>query len=150
MMAGATQPRRFSGTFTVPIMALAWAFATRATTTFRSSSCRIRGDLSMVVVLPDGVNDLPAVEREVALNYTLWLAALRPANVDLWLPRWTTNSRLDLGAALQDAGMRLALTRAADLSGMSDVPLFIGKVVQEAFIDVTRSALRPPRGRRPE
>ncbi len=69
------------------------------------------GDLSMVVVLPDDPADLPAVERKLARNYADWLAALRPTLVDLWLPRWTSRSRLDLGAPLQAAGMRLAFSR---------------------------------------
>jgi serpin B len=98
-----------------------------------------RGDLSMVVVLPDGADDLPAVERKLALNYPGWVAALRPDDVDLWLPRWTIECWLDLGGPIQETGMRLALTRAADFSGMSDVPLFIGKVVHQAFIDVTET-----------
>ena len=55
----------------------------------------------MVVVLPDDPADLPAVERKLARNYADWLAALRPTLVDLWLPRWTSRSRLDLGAKLR-------------------------------------------------
>ena len=98
------------------------------------------GDLSMVVVLPDDAADLPAVERKLARNYADWLAALRPTLVDLWLPRWTSRSRLDLGAELQAAGMRLAFSQsAADLSGIGDGPLSIDKVLQEAFIEVNET-----------
>ena len=32
----------------------------------------------MVVMLPDGADDLPAVERMVARKYDAWVAALRP------------------------------------------------------------------------
>jgi|SRR5450631_489515 len=133
----ATQPRRFGGASNVPMMAQAEVFDYARDGDVQIVELPYRGDLSMVVVLPDGADDLPAVERKVALSYTGWLAALRRTYVGLWLPRWTTTSRLDLGAALKEAGMRLALAPAADFSGMSDVPLFIGKVLQEAFIDVT-------------
>jgi serpin B len=135
----ATQPRRFGDVFTVPMMAQAGAFDYARDGDVQILELPYRGDLSMVVVLPDGPDDLPAVERKVALNYTNWVAALRTTYVGLWLPRWKTTSRLDLGAPLQDAGMRLALTPAADFSGMSDVQLFISKVVQEAFIDVSEA-----------
>jgi serine protease inhibitor len=93
-----------------------------------------------VVVLPDDPAALPAVERKLARNYAGWLVALRPTLVDLWLPRWTSRSRLDLGAELQAAGMRLAFSQsAADLSGIGDGPLSIDKVLQEAFIEVNET-----------
>jgi serine protease inhibitor len=94
------------------------------------------GDLSMVVVLPDGAGDLPAVERTLGQRYANWMAALRPTRVDLWLPRWTMSSRLDLVSPLNAAGMRLAFTAQANFSGISDVATSIAKVVQVAFIDV--------------
>ena len=43
------------------------------------SSWTYRGDLSMVVVLPDGADDLPAVERKLARNaYADWLGRAAP------------------------------------------------------------------------
>jgi serpin B len=98
-----------------------------------------RGNLSMVVVLPDHAGDLAATERKVARRYATWLAALRPALVDLWLPRWTSRSRMDLTRLLVAAGMKRAFDSDANLSGTSDVPLHIDKVIQEAFIEVTEA-----------
>ncbi len=132
----ATRPRAFGGRFDVPMMAQVEAFDYARDGDIQIIELPYRGDLSMVVVLPDGADDLPAVERKIALTYTAWVAALRTTYLGLWLPRWKTSSPLDLGTPLKAAGMRLAFTPAADFSGMSDAPLFIAKVVQEAFIDV--------------
>jgi serpin B len=113
----ATLPRRFGGVSTVPMMAQWEEFDYTRDDGVQVIELPYRGDLSMVVVLPDGANDLPAVERKLALNCPGWVAALRPDDVDLWLPRWTIATWLDLGGPLQEAGMRLALTRAADFLG---------------------------------
>jgi serpin B len=137
-----TRPRPFtgvSGTANASMMAQQEAFAYARDGDVQVVELPYRGDLSMVVVLPDGAGDLPAVERNVARHYTDWVAALKPALVDVWLPRWTLSSRVDLGPPLNAAGMRLALTTHADFSGISDVPTFIDKVVQVAFIDVNET-----------
>jgi serpin B len=135
----ATRPRLFSGGSGgryVPIMAQEDSFAYLRDGDIQVIELTYRGDLSMVVVLPDGAGDLPAVERKLADHYAGWVGALRRAPVDLWLPRWTSRSRLDLRVPLQAAGMRLAFTPDGDFSGTSEVPLFIDKVAQEAFIAV--------------
>ena len=138
-----TKPRRFtgvSGVADVPTMAQQATVAYARVGDVQLVELPYAGDLSMVVLLPDGAGDLPAVERKVARNYADWLAALRPAEVNLWLPRWTFNSRLDLGEPLQAAGMRLAFTEDADLSGTSTATqLYIYKVVQQAFVEVNET-----------
>ena len=137
-----TRPRLFvgvSGSAYVPTMAQQGSFRYAREGSVQVLELTYGGDLSMVVALPDGPADLPAVERTLPRNYAGWLAALRPTLVDLWLPRWTSRSRLDLGAKLQAAGMRLAFSQAADLSGISNAPLSIDKVLQEAFIEVNET-----------
>ena len=135
-----TRPRRFtgvSGAAEVPMMAQEDSFAYARDGDVQIIELPYRGDLSMVVVLPKGAGDLPAVERMIARKYDAWLSALRPRLVNLRLPRWTTRSRLDLVAPLAAAGMPLAFTDNANFGGISNVPLSIDKVLQEAFIDVT-------------
>jgi serpin B len=114
-----TRPRLFagvSGGAYVPTMAQQGSFRYAREGSVQVLELTYGGDLSMVVVLPDDAADLPTVDRKLARNYADWLAALRPTLVDLWLPRWTSRSRLDLGAKLQAAGMRLAFAQsAADL-----------------------------------
>jgi serpin B len=137
-----TRPRRFdglSGATLVPMMVQETSFGYTRDGDVQVLELTYGGDLSMVVVLPDGAGDLPAVERKLARNYAVWLAALRPTLVDLCLPRWTFRSRLYLARPLEDLGMRLAFTPDADFSGTSDEQLFIDKVVQEAFIEVNET-----------
>jgi serpin B len=137
-----TESRPFtgvSGAANVPMMAQQDAFGYLRDGDVQVVELPYGGDLSMVVVLPDGAGDLPAVERNIARHYADWVAALEPALVDLWLPRWTLSSRVDLGPPLNAAGMRRALTTHADFSGISDVAIFIDKIVQVAFIDVNET-----------
>jgi serpin B len=96
-----------------------------------------RGGLSMVIVLPDAKDGLAAAEGRLADSYVAWLKALDYKYVDLKLPRWTIRSRLMLGDALGEMGMASAFSPAANFTGMSTSrPLFIQRVLQEAFISV--------------
>ena len=97
-----------------------------------------RGGLSMIVVLPDDEDGLPSVERAIGGRYDDSIAALRPALVDLQLPRWTFSSRIELNAPLIALGMPRAFSRAtADFSGMThEQALHLQTAVQAAFVDV--------------
>jgi len=95
------------------------------------------GGLSMVVVLPDKADGLDAVERRLGDSHQQWLDALDDKLIDLELPRWTVRSRLPLSDSLRAMGMPTAFTPAADFSGIARTgPLFIHRVLQEAFVDV--------------
>lgn len=96
-----------------------------------------RADLSMIVVLPDDVNGVESVEARLAAEYGAWLKALDFKPVDVVLPRWTVTSRVGLSEALAAMGMPTAFTLAANFRGAAQQrPLFIQKVLQQAYVNV--------------
>lgn len=95
----------------------------------------------MVVILPDDVDGLDAVESRLSSSYDDWLAAMTSKRVDLWLPRFRVTSRLSLGGALEAMGMTSAFGSRADFTGMAkrrpkDPPIAIDEVLQQAFVEV--------------
>lgn len=99
------------------------------------------GDLAMVVVLPDAVNGLAAVEaRATAVNVSRWIAALAQQEVDVEvaLPRFRfAGASLSLGQHLVALGMPLAFGSQADFSGISPEPgLQISEVFHKTFVEV--------------
>lgn len=99
------------------------------------------GDLAMVVLLPDAMQGLPAIERRLATEYEGWCTALNaqePRPVDLQLPRWHGKTNLALGEPLSALGMSLAFSGDADFTAMLDggPRLKLQQVFQQAFIDV--------------
>jgi serpin B len=96
-----------------------------------------RSGLSMVVLLPDAPDGLERMERGLGALYEAALTRLQPRRVDLALPRWKTEMRLSLESVLSAAGMGVAFSDAADLSGVAPgVGLRIEGVIQQALIDV--------------
>ncbi len=97
------------------------------------------GDLSMLVLLPDGVEGLSALEdRLTGENLSRWLSSLRTREVRVYLPRFTLTSEFQLADVLRAMGMTRAFTFGeADLSGMSrQEELFVSAVIHKAFVDV--------------
>jgi serpin B len=98
-------------------------------------------ELSMIIVLPDANDGLPAIEKALTPERLAgWEAKLAPVRVDVTLPRFRSELSLDLGDTLRAMGIRLAfdLTGAADFSGMSEKEkLAISRVVHKARVDVT-------------
>jgi serpin B len=96
--------------------------------------------LVMTVLLPDGADGLPALERALTparLDRTL--AALdraEPAFVDLTLPRLSFSAGYSLLGPLRRLGMGLAFTPRADFGGISAAPLAISGVSQFTFLRV--------------
>jgi serpin B len=97
-------------------------------------------ELSMVVLLPNDVAGLPALEQSLtAANLQKWLdGGWRSNKIILTLPKFKMTSQFELSEALGALGMKQAFLRgAADFSGMTGKKdLWISAAIHKAFIDV--------------
>ncbi len=94
---------------------------------------------SMLVVVPDAVEGLAAVEGKLtAEQVAKWRAGLHEGDVQLHLPKFKATGKSRLGDTLKAMGMPLAfMDGTADFTGMSDQErLFIGAVIHEAVVEV--------------
>jgi serpin B len=97
-----------------------------------------KGGLSMVLVLPQDVDGLEKIEDEIASSYPDWLQALNIRAVDVKLPRFTTETDLDLIPPLRSLGIDKAFGGMADFSGIDGTQaLFIAQAVQKAWIETS-------------
>ena len=100
----------------------------------------VGGGLSMLIVLPDAIDGLDAVERSLTpAALDRWAAALKPHETVVRLPRFRSSSSFALEETLRNLGIRLAFRSdgGADFSGISTAEkLFIAHVIHEARIDV--------------
>jgi serpin B len=98
------------------------------------------GELSMIVLLPNDPNGLPALEQSMtAANVQQWLNQLRPSQkVTLTLPKFKMTRQFELAGTLGAMGMSQAFQQGtADFSGMTGHrDLWISAVVHKAFVDV--------------
>lgn len=97
------------------------------------------GDVVMVVLLPDSIDGLPALEAKLTTdNLSRWLSSLRKREVDVFLPRFKMSSQFRIDDALKALGMTQAfLPGEADFSGMSHAgQLFLSVVAHKALVDV--------------
>jgi serpin B len=96
-------------------------------------------ELSMIVLLPRKLDGLAALEKTMTADRFATLARqLKPAQVDLFLPRFKMTKDFSLGTTLAAMGMPSAFSpERADFSGMtSEEKLFISHVIHKAFVDV--------------
>jgi serpin B len=103
------------------------------------------GQMSMLVVLPDAVDGLAALESSFGTERLEGIVkAVAPARVFVALPKFEVDpaSALPLGHVLETLGMADAFSRArADFSGIANPPdprdrLFISEVFHKAFVRV--------------
>jgi serpin B len=103
------------------------------------------GDAAMLVVLPDRVDGLPAVEKALdAARLTAWTQALADQQVQVWLPRFVVDppAAMELAKPLKALGMARAFDRArADFTAIANPPrpedrLYVGAVFHKAFVKV--------------
>jgi serpin B len=98
-------------------------------------------ELSMLIVLPDANDGLPAIEKELTPQKLVeWEKKLIPTVVAVTFPRFNSEMSLDLGETLRAMGIRLAFDPhgAADFSGMTDTgKLAISRAIHKARVDVT-------------
>jgi serpin B len=99
------------------------------------------GDASMIIILPDQIGGLAAVEA--AMTPAMLDGLLKTARyekIQLEMPKFLARSSFDLPPVLQALGMRQAFDPVrADLSGIAEVAqgrLFVSDVVHKAYVDV--------------
>jgi serpin B len=99
-------------------------------------------ELSMVVLLPKQIAELPALEQSfTAPALSKWLQKLHFENkVNLGLPRFTITGQFELSKTLATMGMPLAFSGAADFSGITGSPdLMISAAIHKAYVDVNET-----------
>ncbi|XP_029667004.1 serine protease inhibitor 3/4-like isoform X8 [Formica exsecta] len=97
-------------------------------------------EINMVIILPDKIDGLAALINNleaVSLDCNVRLAQTYEREVRVYLPKFKTESKLDLGDTLSTKmGLSEPFSNTANFNGISDIPLKIDKVVQKAFIEV--------------
>ncbi|WP_158633180.1 serpin family protein [Amycolatopsis sp. WAC 04182] len=89
------------------------------------------GRLAFTVIVPG------ALEALRGKGIAALLGEIRPATVELAMPRFTVRSGLDLSAVLKEAGMPAAFGPTADFSGITDeAQLRIASVQHKTFVQV--------------
>jgi len=97
------------------------------------------GTLSMVLLLPDEPNGLDRLERLMnAEMFSQWTAALKPSQLEIYIPRFKSSSDYRLDGTLKALGMIDAFSSLkADFSGMTGKKdLFVGAVFHSSFVEV--------------
>jgi serpin B len=97
------------------------------------------GRVVMDLLLPTAPEGLPAIEAAYAeRGLDPWLRALSSQRVDVVLPKWRSDSSLELGKTLAALGMPLPFRfPGADFSGIDGTQLlYIGLVIHKALVEV--------------
>lgn len=135
-----TEPRPFDGAGDVATMRLSKQLGYAATPGWQAVFLPGRGGVEAVALLPDA----PLAEAEPALTAPV-LADLLDRRamrlVELYLPKFRVRARADLTTSLADLGVRTLFGRDADLSGISDEPIVVSKIVHEAVLTIDEQGL---------
>ena len=98
--------------------------------------------LSMVILLPDEVAGLPALEKSLtAESLRGWVGQAAERKIRVFAPKFELTCPANLSGPLQAMGMKDAFSDdRADFSGMIDpaehAPIFISEVVHKAYVKV--------------
>jgi serpin B len=97
-----------------------------------------KGDLAMLILLPDTIDGLSALESKLTTeNLSRWLASSGSRMVEVSLPRFKMTAEFRFKDVLSAMGMSRAFTHGeADFSGMSTGSLFISEVIHKASAEV--------------
>jgi serpin B len=99
-------------------------------------SKRLQGGYSMLFILPgEGVKCDEAAEY-VAKDFDTLLKNMEITDVNLSLPKFTTDFGMSLKNTLASLGIKRAFGGKAQLGGISDEALYISDVVQKTYINV--------------
>lgn len=137
--ASLTRPRAFwaaKGEVQVPTMARTGSFDVRRHSSVLQVRLQYVSGMWMVLTVPDAPGGLEQVIKDSG-----WLDSATPWNpeqVELWLPKWKSESKIDLKEAMMALGVRQVFDSAqADLSGIQEPRgLFVSEAVHKTAIVV--------------
>lgn len=93
-------------------------------------------DFATLFILPKA-EKLSSLEQQLtATNFASMIDSLKPANVEVWLPKFSQRTAPNMKEVLTDLGLGIIFDPGkADLSGINGSPgLFVGDVVHEAVV----------------
>jgi serine protease inhibitor len=95
------------------------------------------GDVSMLVLLPKE-GRMGEVEAQLSTEMLdEWVGMIKETDLDVYLPRFTFDTKYFMMEDLAEMGMPTAFTGDADFSGMTGTrELYIDMVIHQAFIEV--------------
>lgn len=95
-------------------------------------------NFSMVILLPKETHEMEAIEQSLGSEtFNNMLNRLESTEVDIFIPKFEAETKLDLEEVLMVMGMVQPFNRYADFSGMTgDLDLKIDKVIHQAMIEV--------------
>jgi len=131
----------FSGSIKVPMMQMTDSeakFNYVENDTLQALEMPYEGDkLSMVIILPKS-KDLTSFEDGLSLKLITDLKNQMLNNrVDIFIPKFTFDTKYDMEETLGKMGMTNAFSSSADFSGLDGTKnLYIQKVIHQAFVDV--------------
>ncbi|CAE6485560.1 MAG TPA: serpin family protein [Candidatus Nitrosotenuis sp.] len=97
------------------------------------------GKISMLILLPKDIDGIRTLEENLTTEKLFqWKENLSETTIAVFLPKFTAQTEYDLNDRLQQMGMTIPFDEfRADFSGINEVePLYIGKAVHKAFVDV--------------
>jgi serpin B len=98
------------------------------------------GDIAMDIILPREKNGLTTFESKLdAGALAQLLATVKPAEVEVALPKFKVRSTVQMKDVLEQLGMKKAFAQDADFTGMvgkATQPLWIDQIYHQAFVDV--------------
>ncbi|HKL67313.1 MAG TPA: serpin family protein, partial [Bacteroidales bacterium] len=95
-----------------------------------------QGNYVMDIMLPaEGYHSSDIVPLLNSENWTGWLEQLYEANINLYMPRFNYDYKINLNDILSEMGMGIAFTGNADFSNIADQGLAISRVLHQTFIE---------------
>jgi serpin B len=107
---------------------------------WQAVSLPARGGVEAVALLPDA----PLTEAEPVLTAPVLADLLERRavrQVEVYLPKFRVRAKADLTGALADLGVHSLFGRDADLSGITDEPIQVSKVLHEAVLTIDEQGL---------
>ena len=94
--------------------------------------------LSMVIVLPNKVDGLSDVQQSMGMfNYKKCIKGKELSGIDVSIPKFEIKSQYEMKELLSEIGIKDVFDdKKADLTGISNDPLYVDEVYHEAYIKV--------------